>query len=336
MWLAAAVLGLAGVATGLTVALTSGGSPSLPSTTLQVQFTPWSLAFSPDGRLLAIAGGSPESVSGEVELLNVATGKITANWQLPGTTEVHTVAFSPDGKTLVTGDDKGVTTMWEVATHRITATLTSQADTSDKLPPARVEAAAFHPRGAVLATGDEVGATLWTVATGRVAAQLDTPFMTVFALAFSPDGGTLAAAELDIPPRGAIQLWDVRSAKPRPSRRFTANDPHSVAFSPDGAVLASADGDGAALWDAATGRPLARLAAGSTPVSAVAFSPDGKTLAAGGANGVTTMWEVATHRITATLTGQASAVQRAAFSPDGKILATSSYDNTVRLWRTGG
>ena len=327
---------MAGAAAGLAVALTSGGSPSLPSTTLQVQFTPWSLAFSPDGSLLAIAGGYPGGVSGEVELLNVATGKIAADWRLPEATEVHAVAFSPDGKTLVTGDDKGVTTVWEVATRRIAATLTTQAGTSDKLPPNPVSAVAFRPGGAVLATGDEGDATLWTVATGRVAARLGTPpFMTVFALAFSPDGGTLAADELDVAPHGAVQLWDVRSGNPRLSHDVTANDPHSVAFSPDGAVLATGDGDGAALWDAATGRPLAKLAAASPPVSAVAFSPDGKTLAAGGASGITTVWDIATHRIIDTLTGQARAVQSAAFSPNGTLLATSSYDDTVRLWRTG-
>ena len=199
-----------------------------------------------------------------------------------------------------------------------------------------VLAAAFRPGGTMLATGDDDGRiTLWNRATGRVAAQLTAPSgLFAYALAFSPDGRTLAIDELRLPPQSTIRLWDVSSGKSRLSLGDTAADTHAVAFSPDGAILATADTDGTGLWDAATGRLRARLTAASAPVSKLAFSPDGKTLAASGADGVTTVWDVATRRILFTLTGQARAVESVAFSPDGSILATASYDDTVRLWRT--
>jgi WD40 repeat protein len=327
------VLGLAGTVAGFAVALIPGDSPSLPSTTLRVQFTPWSLAFSPDGRFLAIGGGSPEGISGQVELLSLATGRIAAAWQAPEGVEVHTVAFSPDGRTLVTGGDDNRVSGWNVA--QLIAGL--RRPVAEYKLAAPVLAAAFRPGGTMLATGDDDGnATLWDLATGRVAARLVAPpYLSVYALAFSPDGSALAAAELGIPALGAVQVWDVRSGRHRLSLGGTASEPHSVSFSPDGSVVATADADGTGLWDTATGRPLARLAAASPRVSKVAFSPDGKTLAAGGADGVTTVWSVATRRIVATLTGQARAVESVAFSPDGALLATASYDDTVRLWRTG-
>jgi len=327
------VLALAGTAVGLTVSLTTGGSPSLPSTTLQLQFTPWSLAFSPDGRFLAVGGGHPDGASGEVELLSVATGKIVADWQVPQGTEVHAVTFSPDGSTLITGGDDNRATAWNVA----------QLTAGRPRPVAMykltglVLAAAFRPGGTMFATGDDDGrTTLWNLVSGRIAAQLTAPLgLTPYALAFSPDGRTLAIDELDVPQQSTIRLWDVGSGKSRLSLGDSAGNTHSVAFSPDGAVLATADTDGTGLWDAATGRLMATLTAASAPVSKLAFSPDGKTLASGGADGVTTVWDVATRRILFTLTGQARSVESVAFSPDGSVLATASYDDTVRLWRTG-
>jgi WD40 repeat protein len=325
------VLGLAGAAAGLAVALIPDGSPSLPSTTLQLQFTPWSLAFSPDGKFLAIGGGSPESPAGEVELLNPTTGKIAAAWQAAAGTAVKTVAFSPDGGTLATAGDDNRVSLWTVAqliagVHRPAAVHKNGGT---------VWAAAFRPGGTMLAAGDDGGTTLWNLADGKVAARLDAlPFLSVFALAFSPDGSMLAVDDLGIPTRSVTQLWDVSSGKPRLSRDIPAGQTHSVAFSPDGAILATADEDGTGLYDVATGRLLVRLTGAGSSVSVVAFSPDGKALAAGGADGITTVWDVATRRIAAALTGQARAVESVAFSPDGAILATVSYDNTVRLWRT--
>ena len=174
-WVAAVVLALAGAAAGLVVALIPGGSPSLPSTTLQLQFTPLSLAFSPDGKFLAIGGGSPESPAGKVELLNPTTGKIAATWQAAAGTEVKTVAFS--GTLATAGDDNRVS-LWNVTqliagVHRPAAVYKSDGT---------VWAAAFRPGETMLAAGGGDGTTLWNLADGKVTARLDAlPFLSVFA-----------------------------------------------------------------------------------------------------------------------------------------------------------
>jgi WD40 repeat protein len=170
-----------------------------------------SVAFSPDGKLLASGGGPVKqkdgpSVTGEIKLWEVATGKNIA------TLEGHPghgcfsnmfaiacdVAFSPDGKTLASAGQDTVE-LWEVATGKNTATF--------KWPAAGVvRRVAFSPDGKTLAAGTylERGQggeiRLWDVSTGKNTATLEGA-----SVAFSPDGKTLALGGKD----GTIQLWDL-------------------------------------------------------------------------------------------------------------------------------
>ena len=115
---------------------------------------------------------------------------------------------------------------------------------------------------------------------------------TVFSVAFSPDGKTLAAGDLD----GTVRLWDVATRRqlgsPLTSPTGTVQ---SVAFSPDGKTLASGSADGTVrLWDVATRRQLGSpLTSPTGTAESVAFSPDGKTLASGSADGTVRLWDVA-------------------------------------------
>ncbi len=156
----------------------------------------------------------------------------------------------------------------------------------------------------------------------------------VYAVAFSPDGRTLASGVLDM----TIKLWDVATGRELHTLAGHAREVHSVAFSPDGRTLASGSvDDSVKLWEVATGREVRTLALGGKTswVNSVTFSPDGRTLASGTMDNIVELWDVATGRKVRTLVGgiyRNLGVESVVFSPDGRTLASGGSDSTIRLW----
>jgi WD40 repeat protein len=243
---------------------------------------------------------------------------------------VHSVAFSPDGKTLVSGSFDGTVRLWDVATHQqIGNPLTGHTGHTGP-----VLSVAFSPDGKTLASGSSDDTVrLWDVATHQqIGNTLTGHTRPVLSVAFSRDGKTLASGSSD----DTVRLWDVATQQQigYPLTGHT-DEVYSVGFSPGGATLASGSGDGTVrLWDVATQQQIGYPLTGHTAeVDSVAFSPDGATLASGSADGSVLSWDVATHQqIGNPLTGHGGTVFCVAFSPDGKTLATGSLDDTVRLW----
>ncbi len=302
-----------------------------------------SVAFSPDGKLLADADAHM------VRLWNPATGQAVGS-PLPADTStgngVYGVAFSPDGKLLASADGDGTVRLWNPATGRaVGAPL--QADIGTNYG---VNEVAFSPDGKLLASADGDGTVrLWNPATGRaVGAPLQADIGTNYGVnevAFSPDGKLLASADAD----GTVRLWNPATGRAVGASLQAGNGPSpvlgagalGVAFSPDGKLLASADVNGTVrLWNPATDQPVgAPLPADTDPggsVLGVAFSPDGKLLASADADGTVRLWNPATgHAVGAPLpaaTGPRGFVNGVAFSPDGKLLASADSDGNVRLW----
>ncbi len=151
------------------------------------------------------------------------------------------------------------------------------------------------------------------------------------ALAFSPDGRTLATGSWD----GAIKLWELE----RGALLWTGwqtNGILSLAFAPDGRTLASGGLDAVVqLWDAKLGTNLQTLASQGSPVHALTWSPDGNLLAGGGFDGGIRLWQMQGAQpgtFVRILAGHTDWVRGLAFAPDGRTLTSGSFDRTVKLW----
>jgi RNA polymerase sigma factor (sigma-70 family) len=252
---------------------------------------------------------------------------------------VHAAAFAPDGKLLVTVSgatkQEGEVIVWDARTGE---------KKSRVVEPQGVRALAITPDGKLLATADyeDAAVRLRDPADGKVRAVLREHSTTVgtlvTAVAFTPDGKTLAAGYLD----GTVELWDVAAGRVKKSFDAGPGGVYAVAVAPDGRALATAGQDGnAKLWDPTTARLIATLAGHKREVQDVAFSPDGRTLASASWDETVKLWETATGRERLTLRGHRSTVLGVAFSPDGRRLASAEgawgeYGHADRVGRKPG
>jgi WD40 repeat protein len=151
----------------------------------------------------------------------------------------------------------------------------------------------------------------------------------VRAVAFSPDGLTLATASDDF----TVRVWDLVTGTERLQLTGHAGAVFAVAFSPDGVTLASASEDHTVrLWDPVTGTERLQLTGHTGAVRAVAFSPDGVTLASASEDSTVRLWDQITGTEQLQLPVRSGMVLAIAFSPTAQILATTSTSSEVCLW----
>ena len=264
---------------------------------------------------------------------------------------IESVAFSPDGRTLASGSFVKPVTLWDVATGQPVRTLGGQSGPTNSV--------AFSPDGRTLASGNaDDTIRLSDVASGQLLRTLPTHDDAVESVAFSRDGRTFASASLlavqswSVPSKSemkslesqpalltggnwdtGIQLWDLASGQLLRTLLGHNATVQSVSFSPDGRMLASGCADNTIeLWDVAGGQLLRTLQGHAAAVASVAFSPDGRTLASGSGDRTIKLWDVASGQLLRTMSGHYGAVTSVAFSPDGQTLASGSMDHSIKIW----
>src|SRR5579884_1549789 len=239
---------------------------------------------------------------------------------------IFAVAWSADGKRIVSGGDNGQLYVWDAADGRLLL------DLSRKESRLQVRELACSPDGRWIAAADERGSVhVWDAATGRLLRTLpsgkNSPSR---GLAFTPDGNRLIVADAG----GWVRVRNPASGDEilafRCERELTC-----MALSGDGKTLALGDNDGSIrgtvhLLDAATGRRLRRLGDFDC-LHSLAFSPDGKLLAVSALS--VALYDTATGNRVRRLEGS-PAEGSLSFSPDGSALTgvRGEFDTGVPLW----
>jgi WD40 repeat protein/tRNA A-37 threonylcarbamoyl transferase component Bud32 len=233
------------------------------------------------------------------------------------------VAFSPDGKTVLTGSPDG--------TARLCSAANGQPIGSPLQHQGAVIVVAFSPDGTTVLTGGIDGtARLWDAATGRPLGSPVRHQFIVWAVAFSPDGRTILTGGED----GTARLWEVATGQPVGEPLQHRGPVKQVAFSPDGKTVLTGSNDFTArLWNAATGRLIGvPLKHDLVTINAAAFSPDGKTVVTASGDKTARLWDAVTGKPIGSPMRHDASVKAAVFSPDGRTILTGSQDSTARLW----
>jgi WD40 repeat protein len=274
---------------------------------------------------------------------------------------VTCVAFSKDGKTIVSGGMGGVK-VWDVATEAEQHTLKGHANYLLSSVAISTDGERIASAGGPviklwnLRTGDEVGALkgaggvdcvafsndgsqvisggfdklvkVWDVSKGNVAYTLKGHTGTVTSVAITDDGKRIvSASNLE----NTIRLWD--TSKRAEALALKHDSPVSgLALSGDGKILAACSRNGTIkVWDGWTGESLTSFGDRRESFASLALSPDGKQLAAASAFAIK-LYEIPSGRLLKTFTGHKGTVNAIAFSGDGKRLVSASNDKTIRVW----
>jgi tetratricopeptide (TPR) repeat protein len=228
--------------------------------------------------------------------------------------EITSVAFSPEGKTILTGGRDNTARLWDAATGLSVGKALEHRD--------YVTAVAFSPDGKTILTGSgDKSARLWDALTAQTVGKPFEHRGDVDAVAFSPDGKSILTGSKD----KTARLWDAATGLPLGRPLEHEAEVKAVAFSPDGRTILTGSMDGTArLWDTVTTQSIVEPMKHQAGVRAVAFSPDGRTILTGSIDAKAQLWDTVTGQPIGKPFEHQAAVHAVTFSPDGKSILTGS------------
>jgi WD40 repeat protein len=281
-----------------------------------------SLAYSPDGRTLAVG-----TAANAIVLFDTGDDPVAPRRLEGHVGKVRAVAFSSDGQYVASASGDRTLRLWSVSAGSLVRTFEGHEGECDGI-------AVSPDRQMIVSTGRDGTVRIWDSTTGALKKTIDRHSDAPDQIAFSSDGRKCAFGTLA---QGAC-LWDTLS---NGVTMLTANaEVNFVAFSKDGKTLATSGRKTrtVTLWSTDSGTKTGEFAPDEDdPVRSIAFSPDGKTLATGSAGHIIRLWDVTGPTLVKKWEGAAGEVTSLAFSPDGKRLAAASATTPgVILWDVSG
>ena len=250
---------------------------------------------------------------------------------------VFSVAFSPDGKTVVSGSADTTVRIWDVGTGDNTQVLKGHTGA--------VYSVAFSPDGKTVVSGSQDGTIrTWDVELGLLLktledddAELEDDDAGVVSVAFSPDGKTLVSGSLD----GNVRIWDVEMGNMEQIMEQHEDEIETVAFSPDGKMVVSADVYGTiCIWNLKKdkvqnpnpnpnpNRKVQTMKKQDHFVKSVVFSRDGSKVVSCSSDLTVCEWDVKSERCIEKLkSAHTKQINSVAFSPNRKYVVSDAIDD---------
>lgn len=232
---------------------------------------------------------------------------------------IYSVAFSRDGKRLLTAGGDNSVRLWDAETGELIRSFEGN-----------VIRAAISPDGSRVLAGAVDGlAYLWDAESGRLVRTFRAPRTApIYSVAFSSDGAYVLTGTL-----GEARLWSAESGDSLRTFQGHRGSVVSVAFSRDGSrILTASDDSTARLWDVHTGDVIRVFLGHENGVHSAIFLGDGERILTGGGDSTARIWETETGNVVSTFEGHTGNVVSVASSPDGRRLLTGSHDGAAILW----
>ncbi len=282
-------------------------------------------------RALRTEPGNPSALDLASSLL------LQRDWPLPQTepiqhgAKVNTIAFSPDGRTILTSCSDGTARLYDATTGE------ARFGGEPLRQKAVLVSARYSADGRKIVTASwDTTAQVWNAETGKAIGAPLKHGSIVSAAAISPDGRRVVTGSWD----KTARLWDAETSAPLGEPLVHPEMVTIVAFSPDGRQVLTVSGNegaptnpaAARVFDAETGQPIGEPMRHAGLIHGALFSPDGKKIVTVSADSTARLWDAATGKGIGEPMPHPGTVTLAAFRPDGARLATGGTDGGVRFW----